>query len=439
MNNSVTLSIEEALQLALQLHRYGSLTEAEMLYCRVLEVASDNLNALHFHGLLCHQQKRFAEAAARIERIVELDPQNADAFNNLGNVREGLGDPAAAEECYRRAIALYPEHGPAHNNLGVILMARGAVDEALLAYHRAVALDPASGEFLCNLGNGLRRSGDVDGAIAAYRKAIVAKPGYVAARQGLTRAFIVAGRQQEAIAVFDEWLCEDPGNPVISYLRSACLGADAPSRAPDVYVQQIFDDMADSFESHLAKLDYRAPALLGDALAKMLSSPTGTLDILDVGCGTGLCAPLLKPYAHRLVGVDLSARMLELAETKKAYDELVQAELTAFLGSRDEDFDLIASADTLCYFGELAPVFRSAAKALRAGGLFAFTLEDAGKDVTDARLHHHGRYAHGRSYVEDALGAAGLQPRLLSPVVLRQESQQPVAGHLVIAVKQGAV
>ncbi len=439
MNKSVTLSLEEALPLALQLHRNGSLAEAELLYGRVLEAAPDNLNALHFHGLLCHQQKRFAEAAARIERIIELAPQDADACNNLGNVREGLGYPAAAEACYRRAISLQPEHGPAHNNLGVILMARGAVDEALAAYRRAVELVPESGDFLCNLGNALRRSGDSDSAIDAYRQSIAAKPGYIAAWQGLARAFIAAGRQQEAVAVFDEWLREDPGNPIISYLRSACLGADVPSRAPDAYVQQIFDDLADSFESHLAELEYRAPALLSEALAGVLSAPAGTLDILDAGCGTGLCAPLLKPYAKRLVGVDLSARMLVLAEAKKEYDELVQSELAAFLGSRNEAFDLIASADTLCYFGELAPVFRSAAKALRLGGLFAFTLEDAGKDVAGVHLNQHGRYAHGRSYVEDALGAAGLQPRLISPVVLRQEAKQPVAGHLVVAAKQGVV
>jgi predicted TPR repeat methyltransferase len=439
MNNTITLSLEEALPLALQLHRAGSFAEAEMLYGRVLEAVPDNLNALHFHGLLCHQQKRFAEAAARIERIIELDPHNADAFNNLGNVREGLGDPATAEECYRRAIALHSEHGPAHNNLGVILMARGAVDEALAAYRRAVELLPDSGDFLCNLGNALRRSGDIDGAIDAYRKAIVARPGYVASHQGLARAFIVADRQQEAVAVFDEWLREDPGNPVISYLRSACLGAGAPSRAPDAYVQQIFDDLADNFESHLAELEYRAPALLGEALAGVLASPAGTLDILDAGCGTGLCAPLLKPYAKRLLGVDLSARMLALAEAKQAYDQLIQAELAAFLGSRNEAFDLIVSSDTLCYFGELVPVFRAAAKALRAGGLLAFTLEDAGGEVGGVHLNQHGRYAHGRLYVEEALGAAGLQPRLFSPVVLRQEAKQPVAGHLVIAVKQEAV
>lgn len=439
MNNNVTLSVEEALHLAMQLHRIGSLVEAEMLYCRGLEAAPDNLNALHFYGVLCYQQKRFAEASARIERIVQLDPHNADAFNNLGNVREGLGDLAAAEGYYRRAIALRPEHGPALNNLGVILMARGEVAEALAAYRRAVELHPESGDFLCNLGNGLRRSGDVDGAIDAYRKAIVAKPGYVAARQGLARAFMVEGRQEEAVAVFDEWLCEDPGNPVISYLRSAYLGTDAPSRAPDAYVQQIFDDLADSFESHLAELEYRAPALLGEALAEVLASPAGTLDILDAGCGTGLCAPLLKPYAKRLIGVDLSARMLVLAEAKKEYDELVQAELAAYLGSKSEAFDLIVSADTLCYFGELAPVFQSAAKALRTGGLLAFTLEDAGKEADGAHLNQHCRYGHGRSYVEDALGAAGLQPRSITPVVLRKEAKLPVAGHLVIAVKRETV
>ena len=53
------------------------------------------------------------------------------------------------------------------------------------------------------------------------------------------------------------------------------------------------------------------------------------LEVLDAGCGTGLAAPLLGPYARRLVGVDLSGAMLEQARALPQYDELVE-ELTKF-------------------------------------------------------------------------------------------------------------
>jgi predicted TPR repeat methyltransferase len=201
-------------------------------------------------------------------------------------------------------------------------------------------------------------------------------------------------------------------------------------------VEQVFDDMADTFDAHLVEnLDYRAPELLGDALAAALPPPAASLDVLDAGCGTGLCAPLLRPYARRLIGVDLSAGMLARAAGRHAYDDLVQAELTTFLDRQIEAYDVIASADTLCYFGKLAPVVQAAAKALKVGGLLAFTLEDAEHDGRGFQLQPHGRYAHARTYVESALSAAGLAVHSIVSVLLRKEGGQPVAGHLVVARK----
>jgi predicted TPR repeat methyltransferase len=101
-------------------------------------------------------------------------------------------------------------------------------------------------------------------------------------------------------------------------LQAACLGIGVPERAPDAYVQEIFDDLADSFDSHLVdNLDYRAPGLVVEALSKLLPEQNADLDILDAGCGTGLCGLLLRPYARNLVGVDLSSKMLKKAARLK--------------------------------------------------------------------------------------------------------------------------
>ena len=435
----VILAVDEALEFALQLHRGGSLDEAETLYRRVIAAAPANLNALHYLGVLCHQQNRHAEAAESIERIIDLDPQNADAHNNLGNVLEGLGKFSEAEACYRKAIALRPDHDPAYNNLGVVLMAQRKVDEALEAYRRAVTLAPDSADYRYNMGNALRKSGELEEAVGAYQEAVKLNPDHTGARQGLARTLLQAGRRDEAAEVFEEWLRKEPGHPVILYLQAACLGKGVPDRAPDAYVQQIFDDLADSFDGHLVdNLDYRAPGLVIEALSEVLPSPNADLDILDAGCGTGLCGPLLRPYARKLVGIDLSAKMLTKAAARKTYDDLVKFELTEYLGRQSEAFDVIASADTLCYFGDLEPVFQAATNALKPVGLLAFTLEDAGDDTTDSQLNPHGRYAHASTYVEGAIGKAGFAVHSITSVVLRNEGKQPVAGHLVAAKKRGS-
>jgi predicted TPR repeat methyltransferase len=432
----VVLAIDEALEFAFRLHRDGSLDAAEALYRHIVAAAPNNLNALHYMGVLCHQQNRHAEAAELIERIIDLDPQNADAHNNLGNVLEGLGNFSEAEVCYRKAMVIRPGHDPAYNNLGVVLMAQRKVAEALDAYRQAVALAPDSPDYRYNMGNALRKAGKIEEAVGAYQEAVNLNPDHTGARQGLARTLLQAGRRDEAAEVFEEWLRKEPGNPVILYLQAACLGKGAPDRAPDAYVQHIFDDMAESFDAHLVKnLDYSAPTLIIDALATVLSPPDAALDILDAGCGTGLCGPLLRPYARKLIGVDLSAKMLAKAAGRKTYDDLVKCELTEFLNRQTEAYEVIASADTLCYFGKLEPAFQAAAQSLKPGGILAFTLEDTGDEGPDSRLNSHGRYAHTRSYVAGAIKAAGLDIHSAKSVVLRNEGKQPVTGHLVVAKK----
>jgi predicted TPR repeat methyltransferase len=166
---------------------------------------------------------------------------------------------------------------------------------------------------------------------------------------------------------------------------------------------------------------------------------TKRLDVLDAGCGTGLCGPELAPYARRLVGVDLSEGMLARAKEKQLYDALEHCEVTQYLAANRDTFDLIASADTLVYFGDLDQVVRAAAGALRAGGWLIFTLEHAVRaaENVDYRLEFHGRYAHSRAYAERILAAAGLRPHIVE-ADLRMESGMPVAGLLVRAAKANA-
>jgi predicted TPR repeat methyltransferase len=232
----------------------------------------------------------------------------------------------------------------------------------------------------------------------------------------------------------------EPDNPVAAHLLAACSGENVPARTSDACVEKMFDDFAGSFDAKLTKLRYRAPELTATVLSEVLPAPDKSLDIADAGCGTGLCGPLLAPFARRLVGVDLSARMLEGARLRGVYDELLKEELTAFLNRHPASFDVVVSADTLVYFGDLMPVVQALAGALRPGGIAAFTLEEAAFDQAAAAemvgfvLNTHGRYGHFEARIREQLEGMQLEPTIVR-AELRLEGGKPVAGLVVRARK----
>jgi len=97
---------------------------------------------------------------------------------------------------------------------------------------------------------------------------------------------------------------------------------------------------------------------------------------------------------------------------------------------------MIVAADTVIYFGDLAPVMTAAVAALRPGGLFVFTLEEAVEPELPEgfRLEPHGRYSHRREYVERLLAPYAVELSI-ERADLRHEGGLPVAGLVVRAIK----
>ncbi len=418
---------------AIRRHRAGDLASAEAAYVARLAVAPDDANALHYLGILRHQQNRTEEAITLVTRALDVAPTYVDAWSNLGNLYKESGKPAEAESAYRRALATDPDHTGSWNNLGVVLRAQGKPAEAVTALRNALERAPTMVDAWFNLGNALRSCGTLHAAITAYRRVLALQPSHGYAQDLLGRVLYVAGEREEAAAIFREWAAREPANPIPAHMLAACSGSDVPARASDAYIRTTFDRFAASFdEVLLQRLDYHAPEALCASLAEVLAQPGRALDILDAGCGTGLCGPLLRPYARSLLGVDLSAGMLARARTRALYDGLIEEELVRFLIDRAGQFDVIASADTLCYFGELLPAMQAARDSLRPEGWLAFTLERA-DDVDSHRINPHGRYSHAREYVAASLEGAGFSSISIEPQALRLELGKPVAGWVVRA------
>lgn len=389
----------ERLRVAMGAHQTGRLAEAESLYLGLLGDDPGDADALHFFGLLRYQQQAVEEGERLIRASLACAPENPHAWNNLGN----------------------------------LLFASDRHDDAVEAYLRAVELDIELGAPWKNLGECLERSASPERAVALFRRIIESVPGFVPAYDALGRVLRVFGRHEEAVDVYRRWLELEPERPTARHMLAALSRNHVPERAADAYVVELFDAFADDFDDKLARLDYRAPELVVRRVEALLGPPAGRLRVLDTGCGTGLCGPLLRPYAAQLIGVDLSSGMIARAARRGCYDELATAELTDFLARRTADLDLMVSADTLCYFGALETVFRNARQALTPGSWFVFTLEAWREASASAayRVEPHGRYVHGADYVCRCLLGAGFAAPSIEPVVLRKEVFEDVPGWLV--------
>lgn len=437
------VTFDEALAIARDYQRRGLLADAADVYRRMMEVEPLHPELLHFAGVLAHQSGRSKVGIEMIRRSLELAPDRPECYNNLGIICKALGRFDEALDAYQRAVALDPGHAQAHNNIGVLLKTQRQMPEAEAAYRTAIRLNPEYAAAYHNLGILLGDTNRLREAVVCYCKVTTLSPEHKEARRLLAMAHCTLGEVDKAIAIMERWVAEEPDNPVPRHLLAACSGRDVPPRADDRFIEKVFDEFAATFDEQLEHLAYRAPQIIAALLADSGAPAAKALDVLDIGCGTGLCGPLVAPYARRLTGVDLSAKMLAQASVRQVYDELVKGELTAYLRSQTAAFDVIVCADTLCYFGSLDAVAVVAAGALRPGGQFFFTVEALyeSESVSDSeteqgfRLATHGRYTHAQPYVERVLANAGLAVQVVG-AELRMESGVPVAGLAVRARNQ---
>lgn len=434
------VGVAEAVRLAVDLQRRGMLDGAQTLYERVLKLVPDDADTNHFYGVLLSQRGQHQRAWVHMKRSLELNGTLAHWHSNAGNVLLEMGRLEEAAEAYLRSAALAPDQPEVHNNLGVLQRAQHRFEEAQASYQRAIELNPSFVDAYSNLGSLFAGQDRAKDSLQCYARALELRPRDARTRRLLGYAYFTLGELDKAADVYREWLAEEPDNAQARHHLAACTGEAVPCRASDAYVESTFDGFANSFDAKLAILHYRAPELVHAAVQRFLGEPSRSLAVLDAGCGTGLCGPLLAPYAQRLEGVDLSAGMLEKARPRQVYDELHKAELTEFIQRAPARYDLIVSADTLCYFGELKTVLGAAHDALTPLGWLVFTVE-AWLDQPSPEGFHlnpHGRYSHGADYLRDTLRDAGFEAQELSQVVLREENLQPVQGWLVVARRPAA-
>ncbi len=417
--------------LGIALKATGQLDEAEASFRQALALKPDYAEACKNLGSTLHQAGRVDEAIAAYRRAIALNPRFSDAHDNLGvALREkGLLDEAAS--ACRQAVALNPRRPESHNNLGNALYDKRRFDDAIAAYRAALELRPSFAQAYNNLGIALKAKGKADAAIGAFRAAVERKPDYADAFYNLGTALKETGRTDEAVAAFRRALEWKPDSPDWQHVLSALCGDDSARTSPPGYVRTLFDQYAHRFDEHLVgTLDYHVPELFRELV--VAAAPDRRFDILDLGCGTGLCGVVFRSLATKLVGVDLSPAMIERAAGRGIYDRLVTGDLAEAMWKNGE-FDLLLAGDVFVYAGDLVEVFAAAARTLRSGGMFAFSLER--HDGEGFVLRPSARFAHSLGYIRELSKRHGFTELQVQEIAVRKEATEVVAGWLVLLGK----
>lgn len=422
----------------------GDAVSAERCFREALVLKPDFLQARFNLGIAFRDQGRPDEARAEIEAVVAIEPGHAEACNVLGCLYADLDRLDEAERCFRSALMRIPAFPDALANLGNVLCSRQRWEEAIGFYRRALEIAPSHGVAVLNLGNALvshggalMKLGRVDEAMASLKQAIAMNPAHAEAHALLGGVFRQIGKIYEAEQAYREAIRIRPDYQEVHYFLATLGSGLHPQIAPAEYVIRTFDEYAETFDAELVgKLQYRIPEILLDAVQTVLEGRKD-LVVIDLGCGTGLCGPLFRPLARLLTGVDLSSKMVAKARLLAVYDELEVGELSAALLKREHAIDLAMAADVFIYVGELASVFEAAAKALKSGGVFAFSVEsEKGEEEGQGYvLRTTGRYAHSQAYIVELAHRYSFELVLQKGVDVRLENGHPVLGDVYVLVK----
>lgn len=317
--------------------------------------------------------------------------------------------------------------------LGRMLFGLGRPDAARAVLDAVLPRDPMNLRAVVTQTMILLEQDDPDGAVALWRPILAADPDNGDLPLNLARMLARAGAMDHARAMLDraEPLCRANRNEFDFVADSIRNTGTATGQA--AMTVEVFDRFAGSYDRKLAALGNRGPQMVGALLDRLGLPAQRGLAVLDAGCGTGLCAALLRSYAKRLHGVDLSRAMLREAQRKKIYTHLTRSDLASIGTLPAGPFDLVVSSDVLVYFGDLAPVLTNLAAITRPGGWLILTLERA-DDGRSWALTPSGRHRHDPAYLARALQAAGFSaPRQQIEDDLRHDLGQPIRGFAVAA------
>jgi len=463
MNPQIAFLLDKALESL----RNSNSESAELYLKQAIKIQASNPHALRLLGVIYAQRKQYQEALKYINEALKSLPKNPLALSNLGNIFLELKEYQNALDAYDRSIRIDPKYDEVWSNKANALFELKRYDEAIACYDKALSLKPDYAEAWSNKGNLFKELKRYDEALIHFDKALSLKPDYAEGWCNKGKVLHALKRYDEALAHYDQALSLQPYEAGYFYQKSLTnialdqyaiavenledaikykfsleghaeyvLSALKPENGlkpmPINFVTELFDGYAGSFDKHLIDtLKYETPKNLLELLNPSINDK---FEILDLGCGTGLMGGMLKPYASKIVGVDLSTEMLSRAELTGTYDKLIVDDILEFLNKCNDKFDLVVSADVFIYIGELSNIFINLSRVIKPSGLFCFSVEKNASS-SFALSPKTLRFSHSKEYIDELVSTHNFIIQRILERPIRQENHVDIDGYCFLLKK----
>jgi predicted O-linked N-acetylglucosamine transferase (SPINDLY family) len=243
---------------AVGLLRQGQRAAAEALCRKIIEREPDHADALHALGVVSLQNGDVVTGLSLVQRSLESDPSQPHVHCSLGNALHDLGRNDEALASYAMALRLAPNFAGALFNQGNVLMKLGRTPEALASFDQALLLQPAHAEAHLNRGNALLALNRPLEALQSYRSALAQQPALELALDNCVQVLQQLSRLDEALNALDRLATLRPSDPDVTVRRGTLL---VKLGRPEQAVQVLSAVLMRSPHSKVA-LQSRAVALL---------------------------------------------------------------------------------------------------------------------------------------------------------------------------------
>ena len=166
--------------------RQGQMSEALIAMKKAVRIDPQDAEAHNNLGILHREMGQLKRSEASLKKSIFLDSKLSEAHKNLGNTLEDLDRLIEAENSYRKAISLNPNNAEIYTDLGGVLKTAGKLKSSENNYRKAILLNPKNARAHNNLGVTLEQLGKLDESALSYKKAISLKPDYAKALWNLS-------------------------------------------------------------------------------------------------------------------------------------------------------------------------------------------------------------------------------------------------------------
>ncbi len=281
-----------------------------------------------------------------------------------------------------------------------------------------------------NLGIELFEKQQYEEAKLRFKFVVWRQPSHAKARYYLALCHFAMNEKYAGLESLNKSLVYDEKDEEALFLKATLEGGQyadqyEPHTTPIKIVRAEFAEKAFGYNAYEFEKDYQGHVLISDLILEM---PITKRNIIDIGCGAGICGPSLRPFANKLTGVDCSPHMLAEAKAfpSQSYDKFIEIDLRDhLLKTAENQYDIIVSSNVMQIIGGLAPVMDGAARTLTNDGFFIFTTYALQAVEGYKFINEIARFAHSSNYIKQQAARTNLKLVEIRDIALYDDDTRP--------------